>query len=218
VPWQGFFLLFIPKTKKLTPSMKKLLQTQQFQGRSIDIFLFQDTDPELNPIFSLWYEVYIHELQYVLPADHTAGLLAYEPNGSMIIAAFEQGLCVGSLRISGNDHCPLEFPYEHYVNDRPIIEISKLIIAGSYRKTPLKNWIIQEAKQWIIEHYAPSYICLNSSEKLTLFYTLMNFKKLSETPVIHPEIGNKSYLMATKSETFQLLPMARTTPVATPKA
>jgi len=75
----------------------------------------------------------------------------------MIIAAFEQGLCVGSLRISGNDHCRLEFPYEHYVNDRPIIEISKLIIAGSYRKTPLKNWIIQEAKQWIIEHYAPSY-------------------------------------------------------------
>lgn len=189
--------------------MKKLLRTDQLHDREIKTYLFQDAYPDLDPIFSLWYNVYIEELGYALPADHSGRRLRAVPNGSFIVAAFDQEDCVGSIRISGNDHCQLEFSYEEYFEGRPIVEITKLIIAPTYRKTALKTWLIKEAKDFLFDKYGKFHLCINSSEKLVLFYRLMNFRKLTETPVIHPVIGNKSYLMGTNSEFFQLLPVTR---------
>jgi predicted GNAT family N-acyltransferase len=189
--------------------MKKLLRTDQLHDREIKTYFFQDAYPDLDPIFSLWYNVYIEELGYNLPADHSGRHLRAEPNGSFIVAAFDQEVCVGSIRISGNDHCQLEFSYEEFFEDRPIVEITKLIIAQEYRKTALKTWLIHEAQSICLKKYGQYFICINSSEKLVLFYRLMNFRKLTESPVIHPVIGNKSYLMGTESESLQYLPIAK---------
>jgi len=191
--------------KELLPTNDRIkIKTFNLSGEDIEIYVFRDESSFLLPVYKLWYEVYIDELKYpkTIFSDDRDRALRCNISGSYIFAAFYHRECIGTIRITHEDAGLHEFDYSKSLRGRPIIEVTKFIISKKYRKTALKGVLMSETQRFGIELYEKYFICINSGERLLPFYRTMDFFFVEKEPVIHPEIGNISYLLAVRSEVF----------------
>jgi predicted GNAT family N-acyltransferase len=186
---------------------KILLRELVISNREIKLYVLQDNSSLLPPIFRLWYDVYISELNYPVNSftDAKHRQLKCNSNGSHIFAAFHEEECIGTLRTTHEAIAAPEFEYAQYLKDKPIGEVTKLIIARKFRNTALKGYLMIEAHRLNLAIFNNYYICINSTERLLDFYQSLGFFPLIDQPLVHPVIGNKSILLAISGDKFSIV-------------
>jgi hypothetical protein len=144
--------------------------------------------------------VYVEELKYPIieGVDHTAKELSLKPNGSLIFIAIHEGFCVCTIRATSDNVSTLEFNYKSYFPQSNQTELTKLVVAKSFRRTNLFANLLLEMYHFHllnIGQYPFDNIVFNTNKKLLHRYRAFGHKLITNQIIVHPSFKNESYLM-----------------------
>ena len=183
-----------------------LFNSYILNGQKVEIYLVSHDDAlKTQAVIEFWKLFFLEEMNFNFNDLLFSKLTNYRVHKAYLFAAFYDQKCIGTLQASHQNLCELEFEYVSLDINQPVIEVSKLIIDKSYRKTFLKLLLMTTCQQYAIEKHAAYFICINCTERLIDFYETIGLKKVLDKVFIHPTLNNECYLMYCSSAEFELI-------------
>ncbi len=163
----------------------------------LDFLVFHGHSPDMNKIFRFWYEIYIEEmgLNVMQGVDDQKKELTEDTDGSEIFTILQNDTVIGTLKATFNQRKKLSFNYEKHLGKKRIVETSKFMISKEHRASTAAVTLLAKTYQHLCALYNPEVFVLNCTNKLMGYYRKFGFRLLVEEEVVHPVIGNKSYLL-----------------------
>jgi len=168
-----------------------------YKGDKYQIAMIRDDSPSIQKVHNLWYKIYIEEKSY--PINERVNLrdkLYMEPQSGQVIAMIKQNDdIIGTVKFADERHNELEFDYHKYIDkNKKVQELSKFMVLKNYRNRILSTFLLKVGNEYINKKLPADYYGINSAVNMLDYYVKMGFTKISDE-IIHPTIGNISYLL-----------------------